>query len=153
MILTLDNIKLTIYEKLGSTMIDFQGRQISILNETPSRTIEVLKSNYDEIKLNYTSNLAGRADYIDAEDLNTFCFKILMYYIDLFSRWKVQYKKSNYDIIFYEKDFDNPTTHDIVIHFLKKKCHNWKQICAALINKDLDEFEKYSENRQAYFNK
>ncbi len=153
----LDNIELEVSKKLfgKTTKIKFNGKTISVRNQTISKTINILKSNYELIKAHYISNLSkSQIPEIDNAELNTLCVNILFFYIDQYSRWKEQYKKSNYEITFYEKDFDHPTTHDIIIFFMQEKHpENWESISAKYIKMERNIFNEYWINRQAYFNK
>jgi len=157
MTVKLDNIELEVSKKLfGKTInIKLNEQTIQVLNDTVSRTVDIIKNNYEKIKPHYISNLSkNQTSNIEAEDLNAICVKILLYYIDQYSRWKEQYKKSNYDIKFYEKDFDHPTTNDIIIFFLQDKYPDkWKTISANYIDMDPNKFDDYWANRQSYFNK
>ena len=150
----LDKIELDISKTpFGKLNVEFHGQTI-LINESAERAIEIMKSNYEKIKAHYTSNLSKSKIGADNEDLNTICVKILIYYLDQYSRWKEQYKKSNYEIKFYEKDFDHPSTHDIVILYLKEKHpESWKSISEKYLNMTSEQFDFYWTNRLAYFNK
>jgi hypothetical protein len=55
----LDNIELKVSKTLfGSKIyIELDGKVIPILNDTISRISDILKSNYEQIKAHYISNL------------------------------------------------------------------------------------------------
>jgi len=92
--------------------------------------------------------------YIENEDLNIISLKILVNYLGQYSRFKEQYKKSNYDIKFYEKDFYHPGTHDIIIFYLKEKYPDeWRTVSEKYLDMTSVEFDFYWTNRLAYFNK
>lgn len=150
----LDKIELDVSKTLFWQLnVEYNGRIISV-NDKATRAIDIIKENYEKIKAHYISNLSKNQIGADNEDLNTICVKILLYYLDQYSRWKEQYKKSNYDIKFYEKDFDHPSTHDIVILCLKEKHpDNWKSLSEKYLNMTSDEFDFYWSNRLEYFNK
>ena len=151
----LDKIELDVSKTLfGKVNVEFNGRTISF-NDTKDRVIDIIKENYEKIKAHYISTLfKNKLSDTDNWDLNTISVKILIYYLDQYSRWKEQYKKSNYDIKFYEKDFDHPSTYDIIILFLKERHpDNWKSISEKYINKTSEEFDLYWTNRLSYFNK
>ena len=155
MTITLDNIELNVYKKfLWTTIyIDYNGKTTLVNKDKLPRTIEIIKGNYEIIKSYYLSNLT-KNNATDLSDLNTICVKILLYYIDQYSRWKVQYKKSNYDIKFYTKDFEHPSTNDLIVfHLIEKHPDNWKSISSQYLNMSQTEFEEYWKNREAYFNK
>lgn len=156
MTINLDNNELTISQKLfGSTITVEHARQkVSVLNDTIDRTTEIIKSNYETIKSFYVAKLNKNHTDINPKDLSEISLKILLYYLDQYSRWKEQYKKSIYDIKFYEKDFDHPTTKDMVVFYLKEKYpDNWKEISSKYLDLSSTEFDAYWENRLAYFNK
>jgi hypothetical protein len=157
MIVRLDNIELIVSKKLfGSNVnIEYDGKTTLVINETTSRTIEVLKNNYEKIKSHYIANLTkNKPSDINIKELSAIAVKILLYYIQQYSEWRVIYTKSNYNILFYEKDFNHPTTHDMVILFLRDKySENWKTISANYINMDSETFDRYWMNRELYFNK
>ena len=151
----LDKIELCVSKTFfGKVNVEFNGRTISI-NDIETKAIEVIKDNYKKIKAHYISNLLkNELSNIDNDDLNIISVKILIYYLEQYSRWKEQYKKSNYDIKFYEKDFDHPSTYDIIILFLKERHpDNWKSISEKYIDKTSEEFDFFLTNRLAYFNK
>ena len=117
----LDKIELDVSKTLfGKLKVEFNGSTTTI-NDTATRAVEVIKDNYEKIKAHYISNFSKNLGGLENDDLNTICVKILIHYLDQYSRWKEQYKKSNYDIKFYEKDFEHPDTYDIIILFLKEK--------------------------------
>jgi len=151
----LDKIELYISKKLfGKVKIEFNGQTI-LINDKKVRVVDTIKYNYEKIKAHYISNLSKtQSSKFDFEDLNSISVKILIHYLDQYSRWKEQYTKSNYDITFYEKDFDHPNTNDIIILYLKEKHpNNWKTISEKYINMTTKEFDSYWTNRLAYFNK
>lgn len=153
--IALDKIEVGVSKPLfGKVNVEFNGRTISV-NDTKPRVIEIIQDNYEKIKAHYFSNLSKyQLTDFDSTDLNIISVKILIYYLDQYSRWKGQYKKSNYDIKFYEKDFEHPSTNDIIIFFLKEKYPGkWKSISAKYIDKTPEEFDFYWTNRLAYFNK
>lgn len=153
--IALNKIEIVVSKSLfGKVNVEFNGQAISV-NDTKARVIEIIQDNYKQIKAHYFSNLSKyQLSDFDSIDLNTISVKILIYYLDQYSRWKEQYKKSNYDIKFYEKDFEHPSTYDIIISFLKEKYpDNWKSISEKYINKTPEEFDFYWTNRLAYFNK
>lgn len=149
----LDKIELIVTETLfGKVNVEFNGRTISC-NDTKTRLVDIINDNYEKIKAHYISNLS-KNQLDDIDDLNIISVKILFYYLDQYSRWKEQYKKSNYDIKFYEKDFDHPSTHDIIIFYLKEKHPDkWKFFSEKYINMTSEEFDFYWTNRLAYYNK
>jgi hypothetical protein len=157
MIVNLDNIQLVVSKKIfgANVEIEYNGRTIFVLNETVSRTTEVLKSNYEKIKQHYIANLTkNNPSEIKLEELSAISAKILLHYIQQYSEWKEYYKKSNYDILFYEKDFGHPDTKDMVIFYLREKHPtDWKALSANYINMDSETFDKYWMNRELYFNK
>ena len=140
----LDKIELYISKKLfGKVKIEFNGQTI-LINDKKVRVVDTIKYNYE--KGNLIMNIEG--------NINSISVKILIHYLDQYSRWKEQYTKSNYDITFYEKDFDHPNTNDIIILYLKEKHpNNWKTISEKYINMTTKEFDSYWTNRLAYFNK
>jgi len=151
----LDKIELDISKTLfGKVNVAFDGSS-TYVSDSKDRVIEIIKGNYEIIKAHYISNLSqNQLNDIDNDDLNAISVKILIYYLNQYSRWKEQYKKSNYDIKFYDKDFGHPSTHDIIIFYLKEKYPDkWKIISEKYINMTSEEFELYWTNRMAYFNK
>jgi hypothetical protein len=156
MTLNLDNNELTISKKmLGSTIIvEHAGQKVSVLNDTIDRTTEIIKSNYATIKNFYIANLNKNHTDNNIQDLSEICLKILLHYLDQYSRWKEQYKKSTYDIKFYEKDFYHPTTMDLIVFYFKAKYpDSWKEISSKYLDQSLTEFETNWANRLAYHNK
>ena len=151
----LDNIELNVYKKFlwPTIYIDYNGKTTLINKDKLPRIIEIIKGNYEIIKGYYLSKLTKNSAK-DLSDLNAICVKILLYYIDQYSRWKVQYKKSNYDITFYTKDFDQPSTKDLIVFYLiEKHPDNWKSISSQYLDMSQTELDEYWKNRELYFNK
>ncbi len=150
----LDKIEIDISKTtFGKVNVEFNGQTI-LIDDSAESAIEILRSNYEKIKSHYASNISKNQIEVEIEDLNSVCVKILFYYLDQFSRWKGHYKKSNYNIKFYEKDFDQPSTHDIVIfHLRDKHPDNWRSLSERYLNMTTEQFDFYWSNRLAYFNK
>lgn len=63
-------------------------------------------------------------------------------------------KQENKDLKFNEKDFSNPSTHDIVFNYFKTKYPNdWKEKCAVLLGMGLSELNAYYKTRESFYNK
>ncbi len=73
----------------------------------------------------------------------------------MYNSWRSMYKKQeNKDLRFNEKDFNNPSTHDMLFHYFKTKYPNdWEEKCAILIGKELTEMKTYYKTREEFYNK
>jgi hypothetical protein len=151
----LDNIEVEISQAWLDKLNIKLNERILFTNEKIERAVDIVKENYAKIKAYYISNLSqNQMINFDYDDLNIISVEILIYYFNIYTRWKEYYVKSNYDIKFYEKDFNHPDTYDIIIFYLKQKYpDNWKSMSQKYINMTSVEFDFYWTNRIAYFNK
>jgi hypothetical protein len=63
-------------------------------------------------------------------------------------------KQENRDLRFIEKDFSNPSTHDIVFNYFKTKyLINWEEKCAVLLGMEVPELKAYYKTREDFYNK
>jgi hypothetical protein len=65
------------------------------------------------------------------------------------------YKKhENIDLRFNSKDFDNPSTHDIIFNYLKPRYpKDWEEKCSALLGMSIDQLRTYYINRGTFYNR
>ncbi len=132
--------------------VECDGQVIKATNDSPQRVAQIIENNYNVVKSYYAFHLA-LTRMPCKKDLNAISLQIVMYYLALYSSWKVKYTKSNYDIVFYQKDFDHPSTMDIVVFYLQKKYPlTWKTQSAGYLNMELTELEDYWQRRLQYFN-
>ncbi len=53
-----------------------------------------------------------------------------------------------------EKDFDNPSTHDIIFAYFKARYPDeWEEKCSLLLSMKLEELRFYYDNRKDFYNK
>lgn len=58
------------------------------------------------------------------------------------------------DLTFKAKDFDNPSTHDIIFNYFKTKYPNkWEEKCSILIGMSIDQLRAYNKTREAFYNR
>jgi hypothetical protein len=78
----------------------------------------------------------------------------VLYYLSTYIFWKKEYpKEKNRDLIFIEKDFNKPSTNDIIINYLRNEYPTkFIKLCSILLDKSIDETEIYIKNRLDFQN-
>lgn len=132
------------------------GENILLSDESVRNIIGIITSNFVTIKTYYQSRIPDdRKNEFQASDLNRISVSILLHYLYVYNSWRRRYNKQRkIDLLFKDKDFDQPSTHDIIFNYFRKKYpDDWEGKCSMLLNLKLDDLQDYFKNRQAFYNK
>lgn len=122
-------------------------------NQTIETVEPYIKQNYETVSNYFFAKISGKISF--HKDLMKHCFmRIVLHYIYLYSSWNKTYVKSHYELLFHEEDLNGVTTFDLMILTLRKESiHNWQELCALLMDKDMPTFKEFLQRREGYFNR
>lgn len=152
----LDNITLYLSDESGRNVrVKSDKENVILSNQNVDIVSELINHNFNIVSNYYKLMLSKSKETIDLEDTNLVSIEIVLYYLYMYNSWRSSYKKQeNKDLNFNEKDFNNPSTHDIVFNYFKTKFPtNWEEKCAALLGMELDELKTYYKTREDFYNK
>jgi hypothetical protein len=123
--------------------------------QTIENVYQLIDTNIKIVYNHYNSQLQNAKKIFPLFDLYELSFSIVIHYLYMYNMWRFTYKKQeNKDLTFDVKDFDHPSTHDIIFFYLKKKYPtDWQTISAALIGMTLIELKTYYKGREDFYNK
>lgn len=146
-------IKLSVDGK--NVLVKMNEHVIILVNQNIDAVSDLLIKNFYSVKEHYKLIVDSAEEHINYKDIDNISIEIVLYYLYMYNSWRIIYKKhEDRDLRFIVKDFDNPSTHDIIINFFKSKYQvNWEIKCAILLGIDINEFHKYYNARLDYYNK
>jgi hypothetical protein len=151
----IENLTFIISEE-GSNIRVIGFNSSTILSNQDVETVcGLINHNFKMVRNHYKSMLNGSNIGFEEFDISSISFLIVMFYLYMYNTWKSSYKKQeNKDLHFNLKDFNNPSTRDIIFNYYKTKYPiDWEIKCAILIGMELNELKAYYKNRLAFYNK
>ena len=117
---------------------------------TIAETQEVVTRNYHTVKNHYTDK---GSEQIDASDIERLSLRVVLNYFYMYQLWRGIYEnEKNRDLTFIVKDFEHPSTSDIIVAYFKSANKaNYADKCGLLMGMSLEEFREHEKNRQAFF--
>lgn len=151
----LENVTLSLFSEGNNVQVKSDKEDIILSNQSVNTISELIKYNFNIVSSHYKLMISDTKDKFDFEDINYVSIAIVLYYLYMYNSWRSMYKKQeNKDLRFNEKDFSNPSTHDIVFNYFKNKYSNkWEEQCAVLLGKGLMELKDYYKTRENFYNK
>lgn len=148
----IDDIEVNLEYENDSLRFRTVNGDYSLQYQTFKETKEIVSGNFEIVRRYYGLKCQGKVPYAD---LNQISIKIVMNYFYMYNMWRRVYKKErNRDLKWLDKDFDNPTTYDIIISYLKKKYpSDYQTACELLLSMSAENFIKYEKNRNDFYNK
>lgn len=128
---------------------------VLFFNQEIDTLYNLIEHNFNIVNSHYKLMIDATKVMFHPEDINEISISIVLYYLYMYNSWRSMYKKQeNKDLRFYEKDFTNPSTHDIIFNYLKSKYpKNWEEKSALLIGVELNDLRIYYKRRQDFYNK
>jgi hypothetical protein len=153
--INIENITVNLTTEHTNVRVKFDHEETLLLNQDIDTVTKDIRNNFSIVK-NHFQKLAYKAGkLIDITDINKLSLLIVLYYLFLYSSWKVMYpKQKNRNLNFDPTDFNNPSTYDIIFHYFKSKSpEDWKMKSAILLDFELDDFDIYYKRREDFYNK
>lgn len=151
----LENITISLSREGNNVRVQSDKENVILFNQRVETVSELLTHNFKVVSGHYRLIISEAKDKFDFKDITIICIAILLHYLYMYNSWRSMYKKQeNKDLRFNEKDFNNPSTHDILFDYFKTKYPNdWEEKCAILIGKELTELKTYYKTREEFYNK
>ena len=149
---TIDNIPVELTEEnKGVRLMTPNDDNVIFPNQTMASIESIVKENFQIVKSHYQAK-SGVLDAIDIQDLSIVSLKIVLHYLYMYNMWRKTYiEHRNHDLKFLTKDFDNPSTHDMIIQYFKKKYpERYPSRCELMFGMSADEFNRYEKSRQEF---
>lgn len=152
----LEDITLNIMKEDDGVRVTSEDESILLSDESVRNIISIITSNFVTVKTYYQSRIPDdRKNEFHTSDVNRISVSILLHYLYVYNSWRRRYKKQGkIDLLFNDEDFDQPSTHDIIFNYFRKKYpDDWEGKCGMLLDLKLDDLQDYFKNRQAFYNK
>ncbi len=151
----LGNITLSLLSEDYNVRIRLGKEDILFANQNVDTVAVLVENNFNVVINHYKLMIDKGQKEFNFEDISFVSISIVLYYLYMYNSWRTLYKKQeNKDLKFYEKDFSNPSTYDIVFNYFKAKYSNdWEAKCAVLLGMKLDELKAYYKTRENFYNK
>ncbi len=151
----IENITLGLLGEGANVRVKSNKENLILSNQNIDSVAELIQYNFDVVVNHYKLMIDREKKEFDLKDINFISISIVLHYLYMYNSWRVMYKKQeNKDLRFNEKDFSNPSTHDIVFNYFKTKYPNdWEEKCAVLLGMELNELNAYYKTRESFYNK
>lgn len=153
--INIENIDIILTIEGNNIRVRSDKENILLANQNIDNIVNLINHNFILVKNHYLCFARNTKDLFDLKDICQLSLSIVLHFLYLYNSWREMYKKQEYkDLKFDEKDFENSTTHDIIIHYFKCKFpEDWEIKSAVLLNVGLEELKAYYKDREAFYNK
>lgn len=153
--LNIESVKVSLTIEGESVRAKSDNENILQANQNIDHIAELIKHNFKIVKNHYEKLIRNTGHLLNKTDNYCLSLSIVLHYLYLYNYWKMMYKNHiNRTLSFDEKDFDNPSTHDIIFNYFKPKYpDSWKMKSAVLLDMGLDVLESYYKTREEFYNK
>lgn len=151
----IENITISLLREGEDVRVKSSAGNVILPNQNREAVAELIKHNFYIVINHYKCMIEKQQKEFDNNDIHFVSISIVLYYLYTYNSWRTMYKREqNKDLRFYEKDFSNPSTHDILfLYFKKRYSKDWEDKCAVLVGMKLDELKKYYKTREDFYNK
>lgn len=151
----IENITLSLLREGANVRVKSNKENLILSNQNVDSVAELIRYNFDVVANHYKLMIDREKKGIDPKDINFMSISVVLHYLYMYNSWRIMYKKQeNNDLRFNEKDFSNPSTHDIVFNYFKTKHpDDWEEKCAILLGMELSHLKAYYKARKDYYNK
>ncbi|MBP7210583.1 MAG: hypothetical protein EOL95_11610 [Bacteroidia bacterium] len=153
--LKIENITLCLYNEGNNVRVKSDKEDVILSNQNIDNVSELIKHNLIVVSNHYFIMIDKAKESFDFEDVYRVSIAIVLYYLYMYNSWRSMYsKQENKDLRFNEKDFSDPSTHDIVFNYFKTRYpSNWENKCAVLFGMAIAELKDYYKTREDFYNK
>ena len=149
-----DYIQIELTEEDQGIRLTTQNNDNVILKNQTMISVEmIVKENIEMVKAYYQAQ-PGVVNFIDERDLSSISLKIVLHYLYMYNSWRTVYwEHEDRDLSFLAKDFESPSTGDLIISYFKNKYpDNYSAKCKLMLAMSADEFEVYEKDREEFHN-
>ncbi|MEZ4921389.1 MAG: hypothetical protein R2792_20005 [Saprospiraceae bacterium] len=149
------DIILNLSDEGGNVRVKSEKENMILSNQDISTVSDLIKNNFNVVEDHYRSIINKSEEKFDLDDVNQVSLTIMLYYLYMYNSWRSMYKKQeNRSLAFNKKDFNHPSTHDIVFSYFRTKYPNgWEEKCAVLLDMDISKLRDYYRTREQFYNK
>jgi len=151
--LAIEHIIIILTEENQNVRVVFNKENILLVNQSIEAVSDLIKRNFSTVFTYYCLDVN---DFdVERLDITEVSLKITLYYLYMYNQWRVTYKKQeDRKLDFDKKDFNNPSTHDILFKYFKEKYpDSWIVKCSMLMKMTTDDVENYYKLRESFYNK
>lgn len=148
----LEKIILKLSKEYDNVRIKSDNDNVILINQDIEIVASLIKNNFDIVYGYYKSKVINSTDL---EDINSVSITIILQYLYMYNTWQNTYKnKINQDLQFNERDFNNPTTFDLIMDYYRKnRPHYWLEKSCVLLGMNVMDLQKYYAERERFYNK
>jgi hypothetical protein len=139
-------------ENEGVRLTTHNGDNVILQDQTLISAENTVRENFLTVKTHYYRAEAGLSVAIDEHDLSIISLKIVLHYLYMYNMWRRMYMElKDRDLRFLTKDFENPSTGDMIISYFRNKYPEaYSGKCELLLGMSADEFRDYEKSRQEF---
>ena len=151
----IETITVILSEEGDNIRVKLDKNDMIFFNQEIDALCNLIRHNFNIVNNHFKLMIDATKVVFYPEDISEISIAIVLYYLYMYNSWRRMYKKQeDKDLRFYEKDFTNPSTHDIIFSYLKSKHpKDWEEKSALLIGVELDDLRTYYKGRQDFYNK
>lgn len=154
--INLENITLTLAEESHGVRVKSETENVILPDQTIENITDIILNNFKIVTSFYESKVPVHLkSKFNLFDIYYVSVSILLHYLYMYNSWRKMYKKhENIDLRFNSKDFDSPSTHDIVFNYYRTKYPNeWQDKCSVLLGMSIDQLRSYYKTREVFYNR
>lgn len=154
--LTLENIEVVLTEENGAVRVKAPGENVILHSQNIENVQFLIEENFKIVDGFYLRRIADRPEArFDPDDVHKVSLSIVLYYLYMYNFWRLQYEtKRDQPLSWNEKDFEHPSTSDMIFSFYRGKYpEDWEIKCSVLMGMELEELKAYYGRRLQYYNK
>jgi hypothetical protein len=151
----IENISLNILSESDNVRVRSDKEDVLLINQNVNTISDLIKHNFSKVYNHYKLMVEKAGRQFDFADITYVSIAIVLQYLYMYNLWRNTYKKQeNRDLRFDQRDFNHPSTHDIVFNYFKPKYSlDWEEKCAILLGMGLSELKAYYKTREDFYNK
>ncbi|EHQ24326.1 hypothetical protein [Mucilaginibacter paludis] len=150
----LNDLDVEITSENGNVRVRSNERNVLLIDQHTDYIRKIILSNFELVFGFFLKKIDAPKDNFHRIDIERISTSIVLYYLNMYNSWRISHKKLKISLEFQEKDFDNPSTHDIIFLYNKEKYpNNWEEKSAVLIGLPIGETKEYYKRRKDFYNK
>lgn len=151
----IENITLSLLSEGANVRVKSNKENFILSSQNVDSVAELIQYNFYVVANHYKLMIDREKKEFDVKDINSISMSIVLHYLYMYNSWRGMYKKQKHkDLTFNEKDFNNPSTYDIMFNYFKRKQPNdWEEKCAVLSGMGLSKLKAYYKTRENFYNR
>jgi hypothetical protein len=153
--LSIENNAISLSEESDGIRVKSKNESVILQNQSVDAVKYLIITNFGVVRNFYKIKAKDTGEDHLWDDINEVSISIVLHYLYMYNSWRIIYKKQeNKELRFHTKDFENPSTHDIIFSYFKsRRPDNWMEISATLLGMGLEKLKEYYANRELFYNK